>query len=527
MNVLFVCQTHESLGLEYLSAVLRQHGHVTKLAFDPALFEHPQLRSRPLSRLLSYRSLLLNDAARFEPDLVAINVWTHNAPWAVDIARDLKQATGAPVVVGGVHVSGAPEHTMRHPEYDFGIVGEGEGPLLALVKALEGDADLSTVPNLMYRQDGQLIRNPLGPFPDYAALPWPDKELFLRESKHFGHGYYIQTSRGCPMRCSFCTEDFLSGLSDTGRRNHKAYLRTRPVDDVIAELVENRARYGFTHVLFSDDILGWDQDWFEHFAHEYKRRVDLPYWCFTYPSVVSERMLRNMVMSGCYQVQMGVQSLSPNVRKDIMLRQESREQITRAIELFRRSPISLKVDNIAGVPGQTNDDLIDMARYYSVHRPDGLGIYWLTYYPGTSIISIAEQMGRLGKDDIERINDSSEGITCYEPSAEHEPIDAGLFGYVSWVIFLPDWVNRVIIRHRYYHFWPTHHWSLAFLLFIQLFVKKPIPFWNAEARLVRKTVDYLGRIVKGRIITPLRARFRRARRDGQNGLRGSRRAFAG
>ncbi len=205
MRVLFVCQTHESLGLEYLSAVLRQHGHVTKLAFDPALFDHPQINNRVLSRRLSYKRFLLSDAVTFRPDLVAINVWSHNAPWAVDMARSLKQATGAPVVVGGVHVSGAPDHTMRHPEYDFGIVGEGEGPLLALVKALEDKGDLSAVPNLMYRQDGALRKNPLGPFPDYSSLPWPDKELFVRESKHFGHGYYIQTSRGCPMRCSFCT----------------------------------------------------------------------------------------------------------------------------------------------------------------------------------------------------------------------------------------------------------------------------------------------------------------------------------
>lgn len=506
MNVLFVCQTHESLGVEYLSAVLRQHGHVTKLAFDPALFEHPQMHSSALARLLSYKHVLVKEAAAFKPDLVAINIWTHNAPWAVDIARHLKQATGAPVVVGGVHVSGAPDQTMRHPEYDFGIVGEGEGPLLALVNALEANGDLSTVPNLMYRQDGILVKNPLGPFPDYASLPWPDKELFFRESKHFRHGYYIQTSRGCPMRCSFCTEDYLSGLSSTGRRNHKAYLRTRPVEHVIAELVENKARYGFNHVMFSDDILGWDQDWFEEFALAYKKEVNLPYWCFTYPSVVNERMVENLVMSGCCQVQMGVQSLSPTIRKDIMHRQESREQVTRAIELLRKSPISLKVDNIAGVPGQTNEDLIDMARYYSVHRPDRLGMYWLTYFPGTSIISIAQEMGHLGKEDIQRINDSPEGVTCYKPSPRQDPILVGLFGYINWVIFLPDWLNRIIVNKRYYRFWPADRWSFAFLLFIQLFIKKRIPFWNAEARLFSKTIDYLGRIVKAKLTMPFRGR---------------------
>src|SRR5262249_39571864 len=100
MRVLFVCKENESLGLEYLSAVLRQHGHVTKLAFDPALFDNPQVYSGLLSRRLSYKRFLIEEAVAFKPDLIAINVLTYLAPWAVEMARCLKQATGAPVVVG-------------------------------------------------------------------------------------------------------------------------------------------------------------------------------------------------------------------------------------------------------------------------------------------------------------------------------------------------------------------------------------------------------------------------------------------
>ena len=512
MRVLFVCQGNESLGVGYLSAVLRQHGHVTKLAFDPALFDDPQMYSRTLARVFNYQSFLLQEAAAFEPDLIAINVLTHLAPWAVEMARGLKRVTGAPVVVGGVHVSGAPDETMRHHEYDFGIVGEGELPLLALVTALEGNGDVSAVPNLLYREDGILNRNPLGPFPDYAALPWPDKELFVRESDHFRYGYYIQTARGCPMRCSFCTEDFLSGLSTTGKRNHKAYLRTRPVEHVIAELVENKARYGFNHVMFFDDILGWDQNWFEEFAHAYKRDVDLPYWCFIYPSVVNERMVKNLAMSGCYQVQMGVQSLSPTIRKDVMLRNESQEQVTRAIELLRHSTISLKVDNIAGVPGQTIDDLIDTARYYSMHRPDKLGIYWLTYFPGTSIIPIAQEMGYLDNDEVRQINEGIEGATYYTPAPRHDALQVKLLGYINWVIFLPDWFNRFMVDKGYYRFWPADRWSYGILLFVQLFIKKRIPYWNAETRLCFKTIDYLRRIARGKIEATFGVRRARAKR---------------
>lgn len=498
MKVLFAYHGQECLALEYLSAVLRKNGHQTKLIFDPGLFDDPELENQWLAKQFRYMPFLVEEAEDFQPDVIGICVLTCLVPWAVELSRNLKRVTKAPVVVGGVHVSGAPDLTMAIPEFDYGVVGEGEVPLLRLLEALQGERALSTVPNLMYRHEGQVVKNPLGPFPDLQALPWPDKDLFYRESYHFNHGYTIQASRGCPMRCSFCSEHFLSGLSDSGQRNPKAYLRIRAVDDVVAELAEHKARYGFTHVRFQDDILGFDRQWFEEFARAYKEKVNVPYWCYMYPSIIDERMVELLVDSGCYEVQIGVQSLT-NIRKDVMHRYETDDQVIRAIDLFRGTPVVLSADNIIGVPGQELDEVLKMARFYSVHRPDQLHAFWFTNFPGTDILSIAEEKGYLTDSSVKEIERKAEQGTFYGATPHYDPLLVKARCFLLFVPFLPERVTRFVIDKGLYKYWPSNRYIFILARLIQYVVQKPLRAWHAEGRLVYKMTDYLRRIMRYRV----------------------------
>src|SRR4029079_14371000 len=146
-------------------------------------------------------------------------------------------------------------------------------------------------------------------------------------------------------------------------------------------------------------------------------------------------------------------------------------------------------------------------RYYSVHRPDKLGVYWLTYFPGTSILSIAQEKGYIGTDEARQIDESVEGTTYYNQASRHDKVSVRLLAYLNWVVFLPDWLNRIIINRKYYRLWPADRLTYGFALFLHLFMKKRIPFWNAETRLFRKTVDYVGRVLKARMTPPLARRL--------------------
>lgn len=497
MKVLFAYHGQECLALEYLSAVVKQHGHETKLIFDPGLFSDPELENQALAKRCDYTPVLLEEAEAFQPDLIGICVLTCLVPWATQLARDLKRITNAPVVVGGVHVSGAPDHTMAIPEFDYGVVGEGEVPLVRLIEALQGERDISTVPNLMHRRDGQVIKNPLGPFPDVRTLPWPDKDLFYRESNHFEHGYTLQATRGCPMQCSFCSEHFLSGLSETGKRNPKAYVRTRSVDDVIGELVAAKARYGFTHVRFQDDILGHDKAWFTEFARAYKEKVGVPYWCYMYPSLLDQEMVDLLVDSGCYEVQIGVQSLT-NIRKDVMRRFETDDEVVRAIELFRPTKVALTVDNIIGVPGQQLEEVLHMARFYSVHRPDQLHAFWFTHFPGTGILSIAEERGYLDQASMQEIERKAEAGNFYGDTPNYDPRLVKARCFLLFVPFLPARLTAYILDSGWYEYWPSNRYVFILARLIQYVATKRLPAWHTEGRLVYKTKNYLWRMLKRR-----------------------------
>jgi anaerobic magnesium-protoporphyrin IX monomethyl ester cyclase len=497
MKILFAYHGQECLALEYLSAVLRKHGHETKLIFDPGLFSDPELDNAWLANRFQYVPFLLEEAEEFRPDVIGICVLTCLVPWATELARKLKRITNAPVVVGGVHVSGAPDSTMAIPEFDYGVVGEGEYPLLRLLEALQGACDIASVPNLMHRRDGRVIKNSLGPFPDLKALPWPDKELFYRESSHFRHGYTLQASRGCPMQCSFCSEHFLSGLSDTGQRNPKAYLRIRAVDDVIGELVEQKTRYAFTHVRFQDDILGFDRAWFREFAPAYRKQVGVPYWCYMYPSLIDEQMVELLIESGCYEVQIGVQSLT-RIRKDVMHRYETDDQVIRAIELFRGTPIVLTADNIIGVPGQQLEEVLHMARFYSAHRPDQLHAFWFTNFPGTSILSIAEEQGYLTDSSLKEIERKAEHGNFYGDTPNYDPLLVKARCFLLFVPFLPERLTAFILRTGLYRYWPSSRYIFIPARLIQYFATKRLAAWHTEGRLVYKTINYVARILKRR-----------------------------
>ena len=162
-------------------------------------------------------------------DLVGISTITSTAPRAYAIA-DRVRAAGGCVIMGGPHVTYLPEEALDHA--DFVIRGEGEDALAAFIDARERGDGWAAVPNLSYRdpaKNGTVVHNPLRPpCGDLDRLPFPDLTLLRPD----GSGSRtllsipVQTSRGCPFDCSFC--------SVTGMFGRK--FRFRSTENVIEEL---------------------------------------------------------------------------------------------------------------------------------------------------------------------------------------------------------------------------------------------------------------------------------------------------
>ncbi|MEE9502461.1 MAG: cobalamin-dependent protein [Candidatus Aminicenantaceae bacterium] len=161
-----------------------------------------------------------------EADLVGISTITSTAPRAYVIADRIRDM-GIPVILGGPHVTFLKEEALEHA--DFVIRGEGERPLMAFIEAWEKGEELSSVPNLSYRKNGEAVHNQMDKFVnDLDEIPFPDLSDLLNEKRQIA-GYTtipVQTSRGCPYDCSFCS---VTGMF--GRQ-----YRFRSTQNIIEEL---------------------------------------------------------------------------------------------------------------------------------------------------------------------------------------------------------------------------------------------------------------------------------------------------
>jgi radical SAM superfamily enzyme YgiQ (UPF0313 family) len=159
-----------------------------------------------------------------EVDLVAITAITPLAPRGYEIADQFRQR-GKKVVIGGIHASWLPEEAKKHS--DSVAIGEADE---IWVKILE-DAEKGDL-KPFYRQEGRT---------DLSGLPIPRRSLLSQKGYLFHN--LIQTTRGCPYDCEFCSVTALHGRS----------YRMRPISEVEKEIqsLERSKAY----IFFVDDNL--------------------------------------------------------------------------------------------------------------------------------------------------------------------------------------------------------------------------------------------------------------------------------
>jgi hypothetical protein len=416
MRVLFIYNEVECLGLQYLSTALRHAGHETALLFDPKLFDgfRSEYNNRLLSRVISFRKEILERVEQYKPDVVGFSVLTANADWCTSYAEEIRRRLpGTTVVAGGYHATTCTEGMLRSGHYDWIVRGEAEDGLVQLVDGLErGDVDLD-IPNLAYLEEatGKYIENPLQPYePDVDRFGRPDKDLFVGLGPPFHVGHMVEWRRGCPWGCTFCGNNAYRRMYYPDRDDYmytREFLRSRSVDDVLAELRHVKATYDPKILRVNDDDICADEPWLLELAERMTDAERIPFKCFAIPNNINERTIVALKQIGCAQIQMGVQSLNPDIRK-LLGRPNSDKQIAKAIDLARKHGIGLFVDQIFGLPGETEDDLKKVESFYLEHVPDCVSIYWLDIWAGADILQQSVDSGTITQEQADAIREHAE-----------------------------------------------------------------------------------------------------------------------
>jgi len=372
-------------GLASLSAALKEAGHQTSL----------QHLVRPMGR-----EEFVAAVRRADPQIIGITARTsafamcrEYTAWAREAAPE------ATIMWGGYHPTLSPQQCIEVPGVDAVCIGEGEAALVELADACVRGTDPSGIRSLWYT-NGQVIRNPVRPItPDLDEYPLPDFSLFERNrliATRTGTAL-VMLSRGCPYRCTYCTNHAFRALYP----NEGQYHRSRSPQRSIECLQKLREWYpGVKDIRFLDNVFGITPSWLEEFGELYRREIGLPFSCDLRVEGVRPESIRQLVEMGCTHVYIGIESGNESLRRQALGRSMSDDQIVAAFALCREYGMQALAFNMVGMPDETPVDALDTVKLNARARADSAIVSVFSPYPATVLHAVSLEKGYIG-DDID------------------------------------------------------------------------------------------------------------------------------
>ncbi len=291
-----------------------------------------------------------------DADIVGITSFTSTITRAYEIALEYKK-NDVPVVIGGIHASMLPDETAEYA--DAVVIGEAE----SIWKDL-----------LLDFENGGMKKKYFGKLLPLDNSPHARHDLF-------NEGYIfdsIQTTRGCPMTCEFCTVTAFNG---------RAY-RAREVDDVLDELGKISSK---SFMFVDDNIVGYNTKARNHakaiFKGMIERGIEKDWFCQASINFGDDdELLQLAAKSGCRMVLIGVESentdalLNMKKRTNLKAGVDNYEKIFSKIQSFG---ISVLGTFIFGLNTDTIDDLKARVEYIKNSNVDAAQVSVLTPFPGT------------------------------------------------------------------------------------------------------------------------------------------------
>jgi radical SAM superfamily enzyme YgiQ (UPF0313 family) len=374
------------LGLAYLAAVSERRGDEVSV-FDMDV-EDISLAQK------------INE---FKPHVVGITANTPQVKTAWRAAREIKSLRDVPIIIGGPHPSAVPDESALKPEIDVVARGEGEETWIELCNiidearsggdmtgaALLADSDryLAHVRGINYKKrDGTVqstVRRP--PIDDLDALPWPAYHFFKMErytslqpaidAVDGARSFSIMTSRGCPFRCTFCSQSIMPEK-----------WRGRSPENVVAEFRHLIKDLGAQEIGVLDDSANINRKRLKAISELLiKEGLNTVPWIMINgirADLAQKDLLSLMKQAGCKRTAFGVETGDEDMLVHIDKR-ETHEEIRQAFRNAQEVGIETVGFFIIGLPGDTEESMEKTIRYAIDLDPLVANFSMMTPYPGT------------------------------------------------------------------------------------------------------------------------------------------------
>jgi radical SAM superfamily enzyme YgiQ (UPF0313 family) len=331
--------------------------------------------------------------AEAAPDLIGMTVYTPFVPEvsrAVGIAR--QAAPQAMIALGGPHVTFTVEETLATmPGADLVARGEGDRIIVDLARAVAGGTGLEGVPGISFRRDGHIVETPPPPPVDVKQLPLPAFHLMPMDRYHwrgFGGSFStIVTSRGCPFRCTFCSEAPFWG----------GHWRPYDPEAVVEQLDLLVNRYGQRNIWFGDDCFNVDRDHVAAICEGILERGIQVSWNYQGRAdmlVKHQDLLPLMRRSGNRMAQIGIEA-SNDEQRDGLNKHLSTETVKEAVRLLRQHDIVCQGMQIIGLPDDSPRTIAQKVRLVNELNIDFPVFVFYTLFPGAPNYHEAVARGEL------------------------------------------------------------------------------------------------------------------------------------
>jgi len=319
---------------------------------------------------------------KYSPKYVGITATSQVIKDAGRLAKYIKtQSKNIKIIIGGPHISALPKETLEiFPEFDIGVIGEGEISLIEIIQ----NNNLKDVEGLVIRENTEIkLTKPRMFIKNLDSLPFPAWDLLPNINKTYRPAITnykklpttsLVTSRGCFGQCTFCSQGVFGRV-----------CRFFSAEYLIKMIEYLKERYGIKDICFYDDnFLLNKRRVFEICRLMKQKKLNLVWSCDSRVDLVDAEILKVMKEAGCWEISYGFESGSQkildNLKKNISI-----EQSKKAIKLTKEAGISVRGFFMIGCPGETEKTLKETYKFIKNNNIDEIFLSYFTLIPGSEV----------------------------------------------------------------------------------------------------------------------------------------------
>jgi len=373
------------IGASYLATYLREKGSYDVKIIDCNISDHAEC----VRILREFDPAYIGMSLRNIDDVNFYNKENFIFGYK-NLIDEIRASLGSVILLGGAGFSLYPDVLFDFLKPDYAMAGEGEISLLNLLTALRAGEDPSTISGLVFSREGSVVVNE-------KDVPCPHNDLPLRYESDIVPYYWkhsgmlnLQTKRGCPYRCIYCTYPLIEGRT----------VRMNNIDRVIESISDLYHTHGVDYLFMTDSVFNLDRKYNIEFAKRLiESKIPMKWGGYFAPANLDDEQMSLLKESGLTHIEFGTESLSDTVL-DSYQKGFSVADVINASELCNKYGVNFAHFMILGGYGETNatlDETFENCR--KIENTIFFPFVGMRIYPHTELHRIALEEGVVSETD--------------------------------------------------------------------------------------------------------------------------------